>query len=174
MMPEVILTEITAIWTVITTSLLSHLQHFCFMFKRSCRGDASNRPTSPIVNYWLLTVLWIMVQVGQDCLVMSCLNDLSFSLSINMSGLQCLASESVWFDKHRFDEAEKRFYEGANGPAPQQQQVEKTIGNFHKIINMLVKQIFILDIYFHVLSLLLLVSEWPVDSRMTHSYWPRR
>lgn len=52
-----------------------------------------------------------------------------------MSGLQCLASENVWFDKHRFDEAEKRFYEGANGPAPQQQQVEKTIGNFHKIIN---------------------------------------
>lgn len=56
---------------------------------------------------------------------------LSFSLSINMSGLQCLASENVWFDKHRFDEAEKRFYEGANGPAPQQQQVQKTIGNFH-------------------------------------------
>lgn len=52
-----------------------------------------------------------------------------------MSGLQCLASENVWFDKHRFDEAEKRFYEGANGPAPQQQQVEKTIGNFHKITN---------------------------------------
>ncbi|XP_029687310.1 elongation factor 1-delta-like isoform X2 [Takifugu rubripes] len=42
--------------------------------------------------------------------------------NINMSGLQCLASENVWFDKHRFDEAEKRFYEGANGPAPQQQQ----------------------------------------------------
>lgn len=42
-----------------------------------------------------------------------------------MSGLQCLASENIWFDKHRYDEAEKRFYEGANGPAPQQQQVEK-------------------------------------------------
>lgn len=86
-----------------------------------------------------------------------------------MSGLQCLASESVWFDKHRFDEAEKRFYEGANGPAPQQQQVEKTIRNFNKIINILGKQIFILDnIYFHVLSLLLLVSERPVDSRMAY------
>lgn len=91
---------------------------------------------SLIINYWL-TVLWIMVLwiiiEGQDCL--TCLNYLFLSLSINMSGLQCLASENVWFDKHRFDEAEKHFYEGANGPAPQQQQVEKTIGNFHKIIN---------------------------------------
>lgn len=42
-----------------------------------------------------------------------------------MSGVQCLAAEKVWFDKHRYDEAEKRFYEGANGPAPQQQQVKK-------------------------------------------------
>ncbi|XP_021168580.2 eukaryotic translation elongation factor 1 delta a (guanine nucleotide exchange protein) isoform X3 [Fundulus heteroclitus] len=40
----------------------------------------------------------------------------------NMSGLQCLAAENIWFDKHRYDEAEKRFYEGANGPAAQQQQ----------------------------------------------------
>ncbi|XP_054452208.1 eukaryotic translation elongation factor 1 delta a (guanine nucleotide exchange protein) isoform X2 [Anoplopoma fimbria] len=34
-----------------------------------------------------------------------------------MSGLQCLASENVWFDKMRYDEAEKCFYEGANGPS---------------------------------------------------------
>ncbi|XP_076601908.1 eukaryotic translation elongation factor 1 delta a (guanine nucleotide exchange protein) isoform X2 [Chaetodon auriga] len=39
----------------------------------------------------------------------------------NMSGLQCLASENIWFDKHCYDEAEKRFYEGANGPSAQQQ-----------------------------------------------------
>uniref|UniRef100_A0A3Q3FLF4 Eukaryotic translation elongation factor 1 delta a (guanine nucleotide exchange protein) n=1 Tax=Labrus bergylta TaxID=56723 RepID=A0A3Q3FLF4_9LABR len=39
-----------------------------------------------------------------------------------MSGLQCLASENIWFDKHRYDEAEKCFYEGANGPSTQQQQ----------------------------------------------------
>ncbi|XP_060939688.1 eukaryotic translation elongation factor 1 delta a (guanine nucleotide exchange protein) [Limanda limanda] len=32
-----------------------------------------------------------------------------------MSGLQCLASENVWFDKQRYDEAETRFYEGSNG-----------------------------------------------------------
>ncbi|XP_041849706.1 elongation factor 1-delta-like isoform X2 [Melanotaenia boesemani] len=41
-----------------------------------------------------------------------------------MSGLQCLATENIWFDKHRYDEAEKRFYEGANGPTIQQQQVK--------------------------------------------------
>ncbi|XP_031150364.1 eukaryotic translation elongation factor 1 delta a (guanine nucleotide exchange protein) isoform X2 [Sander lucioperca] len=37
----------------------------------------------------------------------------------NMSGLQCLASENIWFDKQRYDEAEKCFYEGANGPSTQ-------------------------------------------------------
>lgn len=90
-----------------------------------------------------------------------------------MSGLQCLASESVWFDKHRFDEAEKRFYEGANGPAPQQQQVENIMGNFHKIINILVKQIFILDnIYFHVV-LECRSSRWTPEL-YTLSHWPRR
>ncbi|XP_062843768.1 eukaryotic translation elongation factor 1 delta a (guanine nucleotide exchange protein) isoform X3 [Trichomycterus rosablanca] len=38
-----------------------------------------------------------------------------------MSGLQCLAQEKVWFDKSRYDEAERCFYEGANGvpSAPQ-------------------------------------------------------
>ncbi|XP_076732880.1 eukaryotic translation elongation factor 1 delta a (guanine nucleotide exchange protein) isoform X1 [Maylandia zebra] len=39
----------------------------------------------------------------------------------NMSGLICLTTESIWFDKNRYDEAEKRFYEGVNGPATQQQ-----------------------------------------------------
>ncbi|KAI3374829.1 hypothetical protein L3Q82_021369, partial [Scortum barcoo] len=38
----------------------------------------------------------------------------------NMSGLQCLASENIWFDKHRYDEAERCFYEGVNGPSTQQ------------------------------------------------------
>lgn len=55
-------------------------------------------------------------------------SDFPISLSVNMSGLQCLASESVWFDKHCYDAAEKRFYEGANGPAPEHQQVGKTKG----------------------------------------------
>ncbi|XP_054597531.1 eukaryotic translation elongation factor 1 delta a (guanine nucleotide exchange protein) isoform X2 [Nothobranchius furzeri] len=40
----------------------------------------------------------------------------------NMSGLQCLATENIWFDKQCYDDAERRFYEGASGPAPQQQQ----------------------------------------------------
>ncbi|XP_008432746.1 eukaryotic translation elongation factor 1 delta a (guanine nucleotide exchange protein) isoform X3 [Poecilia reticulata] len=45
-----------------------------------------------------------------------------------MSGLQCLAAENIWFDKHRYDEAEKRFYEGANGPTTQQQQQTSSHG----------------------------------------------
>ncbi|XP_005163652.2 eukaryotic translation elongation factor 1 delta a (guanine nucleotide exchange protein) isoform X7 [Danio rerio] len=32
-----------------------------------------------------------------------------------MSGLQGLAQENIWFDKSRYDEAERCFYEGANG-----------------------------------------------------------
>nr|XP_057922033.1 elongation factor 1-delta-like isoform X2 [Doryrhamphus excisus] len=47
---------------------------------------------------------------------------ISGSENTKMSGLQCLASENVWFDKHRYDESEKKFYEGLNGPAPKQQQ----------------------------------------------------
>ncbi|XP_070701898.1 elongation factor 1-delta-like isoform X4 [Pempheris klunzingeri] len=38
-----------------------------------------------------------------------------------MSGVECLASENIWFDKHRYDDAERCFYEGVNGPATQQQ-----------------------------------------------------
>ncbi|XP_035526284.1 uncharacterized protein LOC118334476 [Morone saxatilis] len=44
-----------------------------------------------------------------------------------MSGLQCLASENIWFDKHSYDEAEKRFYEGVNGPSTQHQQVKTAL-----------------------------------------------
>uniref|UniRef100_A0A8C4HJ24 Eukaryotic translation elongation factor 1 delta a (guanine nucleotide exchange protein) n=1 Tax=Dicentrarchus labrax TaxID=13489 RepID=A0A8C4HJ24_DICLA len=47
--------------------------------------------------------------------------------STKMSGLQCLASENIWFDKHSYDEAEKRFYEGVNGPSTQQQQVKTAL-----------------------------------------------
>nr|XP_020446983.1 elongation factor 1-delta-like isoform X2 [Monopterus albus] len=44
-----------------------------------------------------------------------------------MSGLQCLATENIWFDKRRYDEAEKCFYEGVNGPSIQQQQVKTAL-----------------------------------------------
>jgi len=37
-----------------------------------------------------------------------------------MSGLQCLATETIWFDKSRYDDAERRFYEGANGSSSTQ------------------------------------------------------
>ncbi|XP_034410609.1 eukaryotic translation elongation factor 1 delta a (guanine nucleotide exchange protein) isoform X3 [Cyclopterus lumpus] len=39
--------------------------------------------------------------------------------STKMSGVQCLATENIWFDKRCYDEAEKCFYEGANGPTSQ-------------------------------------------------------
>ncbi|XP_059915316.1 elongation factor 1-delta-like isoform X3 [Gadus macrocephalus] len=39
--------------------------------------------------------------------------------NLNMSGLQCLATENIWFDKHRYDDAERCFYEGANGSPAQ-------------------------------------------------------
>ncbi|XP_076838072.1 eukaryotic translation elongation factor 1 delta a (guanine nucleotide exchange protein) isoform X2 [Brachyhypopomus gauderio] len=41
--------------------------------------------------------------------------------NISMSGLQALAHDAVWFDKSKYDEAERRFYESQNGvpQAPQ-------------------------------------------------------
>jgi len=52
-----------------------------------------------------------------------------------MSGMQCLASENIWFDKHRYDDAERCFYEGVNGPSAQHQQVKAAVqakGRHHK------------------------------------------
>ncbi|XP_058274340.1 eukaryotic translation elongation factor 1 delta a (guanine nucleotide exchange protein) isoform X4 [Hemibagrus wyckioides] len=48
--------------------------------------------------------------------------------NIIMSGLQCLAQEKIWFDKSKYDEAERRFYEGINGvpSAPQSQNASKS------------------------------------------------
>ncbi|KAM9439466.1 eukaryotic translation elongation factor 1 delta a (guanine nucleotide exchange protein) isoform 6-T7 [Clarias gariepinus] len=45
-----------------------------------------------------------------------------------MSGLQCLTQEKIWFDKSRYDEAERCFYEGMNGvpSAPQSQNASKS------------------------------------------------
>lgn len=53
-----------------------------------------------------------------------------------MSGLQCLTSENIWFDKHRYDEAEKSFYEGVNGPVVHQQQVKRA----HSFVSQCSKQ----------------------------------
>ncbi|XP_032386622.1 elongation factor 1-delta [Etheostoma spectabile] len=49
-----------------------------------------------------------------------------------MSGLQCLASENIWFDKQRYDEAEKCFYEGANGPSTQGKEVNAILQDIAK------------------------------------------
>ncbi|XP_067308864.1 eukaryotic translation elongation factor 1 delta a (guanine nucleotide exchange protein) isoform X7 [Pseudorasbora parva] len=43
-----------------------------------------------------------------------------------MSGLQGLAQENIWFDKSRYDEAERCFYEGSNG-IPQTSQVKTAL-----------------------------------------------
>ncbi|XP_056246485.1 eukaryotic translation elongation factor 1 delta a (guanine nucleotide exchange protein) isoform X2 [Seriola aureovittata] len=53
----------------------------------------------------------------------------------NMSGLQCLATENIWFDKHRYDEAEKCFYEGVNGPSTQQQQSSSHAGGDQELVS---------------------------------------
>ncbi|XP_070774348.1 eukaryotic translation elongation factor 1 delta a (guanine nucleotide exchange protein) isoform X3 [Enoplosus armatus] len=55
--------------------------------------------------------------------------------STNMSGLQCLASENIWFDKQRYDEAEKCFYEGANGPSTQQRQSSSHAGGDQELVS---------------------------------------
>ncbi|XP_077373135.1 eukaryotic translation elongation factor 1 delta a (guanine nucleotide exchange protein) isoform X2 [Festucalex cinctus] len=60
----------------------------------------------------------------------------SESDNANMSGLECLAAEKVWFDKHRYDEAERKFYEGANGPAPKQQQSSSHSGEQELVARM--------------------------------------
>ncbi|KAF4117789.1 hypothetical protein G5714_002342 [Onychostoma macrolepis] len=46
--------------------------------------------------------------------------------NITMSGLQGLAQENIWFDKSRYDEAERHFYEGMNG-IPQTSQVKTAL-----------------------------------------------
>ncbi|XP_046733109.1 elongation factor 1-delta-like isoform X3 [Silurus meridionalis] len=49
--------------------------------------------------------------------------------NIIMSGLQCLAQDKIWFDKSRYDEAERCFYEGINGvpSAPQVKAALQTV-----------------------------------------------
>ncbi|KAM8849172.1 eukaryotic translation elongation factor 1 delta a (guanine nucleotide exchange protein) isoform 2-T2 [Spinachia spinachia] len=47
--------------------------------------------------------------------------------STKMSGLQCLATENVWFDKQRYDDAEKCFYEGANGTVPKEGELNAIV-----------------------------------------------
>uniref|UniRef100_A0A671NUI6 Elongation factor 1-delta-like n=2 Tax=Sinocyclocheilus anshuiensis TaxID=1608454 RepID=A0A671NUI6_9TELE len=46
--------------------------------------------------------------------------------NITMSGLQGLGQENIWFDKSRYDEAERHFYEGMNG-IPQTPQAKTAL-----------------------------------------------
>ncbi|XP_030218775.1 elongation factor 1-delta isoform X1 [Gadus morhua] len=52
--------------------------------------------------------------------------------NINMSGLQCLATENIWFDKHRYDDAERCFYEGANGSPAQEKDANAILQEIAK------------------------------------------
>lgn len=103
----------------------------------------------------------------------------SLLTSSTMSGLQCLASENIWFDKPRYDEAEKRFYEGVNGPATHQQQVKTSTLFFfpfsqkknqrmgvEHIITLWNKDPDLDPLYFHFPSCLLLKS-FEVSSPLT-------
>lgn len=45
-----------------------------------------------------------------------------------MSSLDFLAQEKIWFDKTRYDEAERRFYERVNGPTQPTQVPTKSQG----------------------------------------------
>uniref|UniRef100_A0A672NLY6 Uncharacterized protein n=1 Tax=Sinocyclocheilus grahami TaxID=75366 RepID=A0A672NLY6_SINGR len=38
-----------------------------------------------------------------------------------MTAAECLAQERIWFDKPRYDEAERQFYERMNGPTQPKQ-----------------------------------------------------
>lgn len=44
-----------------------------------------------------------------------------------MSGLQCLTTENIWFDKQRYDEAEKRYYEAFSGTTTQHQPQSSSV-----------------------------------------------
>jgi len=56
-----------------------------------------------------------------SCSYVSLLSSLALSCR-KMSAVDFLAQEKIWFDKPRYDEAERRFYEGMNG-SPQTTQV---------------------------------------------------
>lgn len=40
-----------------------------------------------------------------------------------MTAAECLAQERIWFDKPRYDEAERQFYERMNGPTQPKQVI---------------------------------------------------
>ncbi|XP_020784822.1 eukaryotic translation elongation factor 1 delta a (guanine nucleotide exchange protein) isoform X3 [Boleophthalmus pectinirostris] len=52
-----------------------------------------------------------------------------------MSGLQCLTADNIWFDKHRYDDAERRYYESLSGHAPQHQQQSSSQGADQELIS---------------------------------------
>ncbi|KAJ8336559.1 hypothetical protein SKAU_G00377790 [Synaphobranchus kaupii] len=51
-----------------------------------------------------------------------------------MSGVQYLAQERIWFDKSRYDEAERCFYEGVNGPSHTSQTAMYAAGDQDELV----------------------------------------
>ncbi|KAJ8268661.1 hypothetical protein COCON_G00138330 [Conger conger] len=51
-----------------------------------------------------------------------------------MSAVQYLAQEKVWVDKSRYDEAERRFYEGVNGPSHSSQTALYAAGDQGELV----------------------------------------
>uniref|UniRef100_A0A8C9REM5 Elongation factor 1-delta n=3 Tax=Scleropages formosus TaxID=113540 RepID=A0A8C9REM5_SCLFO len=51
-----------------------------------------------------------------------------------MSAVQYLAQEKIWFEKPQYDEAERRFYEGVNGPTRAPQSATASAGESGELI----------------------------------------
>ncbi|XP_072567341.1 uncharacterized protein eef1db isoform X5 [Paramormyrops kingsleyae] len=51
-----------------------------------------------------------------------------------MTAVQYLSQEKIWFEKTQYDEAERRFYEGVNGPALQAQNTAPGTGDHGELV----------------------------------------
>ncbi len=51
-----------------------------------------------------------------------------------MTAAECLAQERIWFDKPRYDEAERQFYERMNGPTQPKQVINISLELLHQYL----------------------------------------
>lgn len=71
---------------------------------------------------------------------LECVRSFEFVLQVvflcfcRMSVSDCFAQERIWFDKPRYDEAERQFYERLNGPAQPKQVFVATFQHFTFIL----------------------------------------
>lgn len=78
---------------------------------------------------WLLRIIFSVAEL----FFLDFHDSFVFALSSRkMTSVDFLAKEKIWFDKPRYDEAERRFYEQKNGGAAQTTQVTALLVNvFH-------------------------------------------